>query len=56
MPTLTTSYQYLGYSPENGPVIATAGNYNSKLYLRAKVESYNDNDATIRAEMLIRNT
>lgn len=56
MPTLTTSYQYLGYSPENGPVIATAGKYNSKLYLRAKVESYNDNDATIRAEMLIRNT
>lgn len=56
MPTLTTSYQYLGYSPENGPIIASGGSYNSKLYLRAKVESYNDNTATIRAEMLIRNT
>ena len=30
MPTLTTSYQYLGYSPESGPTIASSGSYNSK--------------------------
>ena len=59
MPTLTTSYQYLGSSPENGPVIASASGsttYYSRFYLQAKVQSYNASNATIRARVSIRNT
>lgn len=56
MPTLTTSYQYLGYSPENGPNIMSNGSYHSKLYLQVKVKSYNSTTATITARASIRNS
>ena len=52
---LTTSYQYIGNSPDNGVVIATSKGYYSKLYLQVKVKSYNATTATIMARASIRN-
>lgn len=56
MPTLTTSYQYIGASPDSGPNIMTSGSYASKLYLQAKIKSYNANNVTITARASIRNS
>ena len=59
---LTTSYQYLGSSPEDGPTIKSVVNssgtrtYYSKFYVQAKIKSYNASDATLTARVLIRNT
>ena len=55
MPTLTTSYQYLGTAPESGPVIKQSGNYYSRLYIQAKVASYNTSNATLTVRVSIRN-
>lgn len=52
---LTTSYQYIGSSPENGPIISSNSGYYSRFYVRAKVKSYNTSNATLTAEVLIRN-
>ena len=55
MATLTTSYQYLGNSPNSGVEIMHLNSAYSRLYLQAKVKSYSDTKVTITARASIRN-